>query len=124
MSKVLLINRADHPFVNKLALPGGFYLPSDLTIEAAASRELMEETSVSLAITNENLVKITSTQNRDPRGWVISVAYKVVIDENDYKVVANSDALYANWFSIDSIKEDSMAFDHYEILRQSLAIRS
>ena len=123
-SKVLLINRADHPFVNKLALPGGFYLPSDLTIEAAASRELMEETSVSLAITNENLVKITSTQNRDPRGWVISVAYKVVIDENDYKVVANSDALYANWFSIDSIKEDSMAFDHYEILRQSLAIRS
>lgn len=124
MSKVLLINRADHPFVNKLALPGGFYLPSDLTIEAAASRELMEETSVSLAITNENLVKITSTQNRDPRGWVISVAYKVVIDENDYKVVANSDALYANWFSIDSIKEDSMAFDHYEILRYSLAIRS
>lgn len=124
LSKVLLINRADHPFVNKLALPGGFYLPSDLTIEAAASRELMEETSVSLAITNENLVKITSTQNRDPRGWVISVAYKVVIDENDYKVVANSDALYANWFSIDSIKEDSMAFDHYEILRQSLAIRS
>ncbi len=124
MSKVLLINRADHPFVNKLALPGGFYLPSDLTIEAAASRKLMEETSVSLAITNENLVKITSTQNRDPRGWVISVAYKVVIDENDYKVVANSDALYANWFSIDSIKEDSMAFDHYEILRYSLAIRS
>ena len=124
MSKVLLINRADHPFVNKLALPGGFYLPSDLTIEAAASRELMEETSVSLAITNENLVKITSTQNRDPRGWVISVAYKVVIDENDYKVVANSDALYANWFSIDSIKEDSMAFDHYEILKYSLAIRS
>ncbi len=124
MSKVLLINRADHPFVNKLALPGGFYLPSDLTIEAAASRELMEETSVSLAITNDNLVKITSTQNRDPRGWVISVAYKVVIDENDYKVVANSDALYANWFSIDSIKEDSMAFDHYEILRYSLAIRS
>ncbi|MBQ1661030.1 MAG: radical SAM protein [Treponema sp.] len=124
MSKVLLINRADHPFVNKLALPGGFYLPSDLTIEAAASRELMEETSVSLAITNENLVKITSTQNRDPRGWVISVAYKVVIDENDYKVVANSDALYANWFSIDSIKEDSMAFDHYEILKYSLEIRS
>ncbi|MEE3313823.1 MAG: radical SAM protein [Treponema sp.] len=124
MSKVLLINRADHPFVNKLALPGGFYLPSDLTIEAAASRELMEETSVSLNITNENLVKITSTQNRDPRGWVISVAYEVVIDENDYKVVANSDALYANWFSIDSIKEDSMAFDHYEILKYSLEIRS
>jgi len=119
-TKVLLINRADHPFVNKLALPGGFYLPTDLSIEAAASRELMEETSVSLNITNENLVKVTSTQNRDPRGWVISIAYKVVIDEKDYKVVANSDAIYANWVEIDSVKKDSMAFDHYEILTYSL----
>ena len=119
-SKVLLINRADHPFVNKLALPGGFYVPTDPTVEAAASRELMEETSVSLDITNENLVKITSTQNRDPRGWVISVAYKVVIDENDCKPLANSDALYANWVSLDSLKQDSMAFDHYDILSYAL----
>lgn len=119
-SKVLLINRADHPFVNKLALPGGFYVPTDPTVEAAASRELMEETSVSLDITNENLVKITSTQNRDPRGWVISVAYKVVIDENDCKPLANSDALYANWVSLESLKQDSMAFDHYDILSYAL----
>ena len=120
-SKILLINRADHPFVNKLALPGGFYVPGDETIEAAAARELMEETSVSLNITNENLVKITSTKNRDPRGWIISVAYKVIISENDVKPVANSDALYANWVDINSIKEDSMAFDHYEILQYALA---
>lgn len=120
-SKILLINRADHPFVNKLALPGGFYVPGDETIEAAAARELMEETSVSLNITNENLVKITSTKNRDPRGWIISVAYKVIISENDVKPVANSDALYANWVDISSIKEDSMAFDHYEILQYALA---
>lgn len=119
-SKILLINRADHPFVNKLALPGGFYVPSDETIEAAAARELMEETSVSLDITNENLVKITSTKNRDPRGWIISVAYKVIISENDVKPIANSDALYANWVDITSIKEDAMAFDHYEILQYAL----
>lgn len=119
-SKILLINRADHPFVNKLALPGGFYIPSDQTIEEAASRELKEETSVSLKITNKNLVKITSTKNRDPRGWVISIAYKVVVNENDVKPIANSDALYANWVDINSIKEENMAFDHFEILNYSL----
>lgn len=119
-SKILLINRADHPFVNKLALPGGFYIPSDQTIEEAASRELKEETSVSLKITNKNLVKITSTKNRDPRGWVISIAYKIVVNENDVKPIANSDALYANWVDINSIKEDNMAFDHFEILNYSL----
>lgn len=119
-SKILLINRADHPFVNKLALPGGFYIPSDQTIEEAASRELKEETSVSLKFTNKNLVKITSTKNRDPRGWVISIAYKVVVNENDVKPIANSDALYANWVDVNSIKEDNMAFDHFEILNYSL----
>lgn len=119
-SKILLINRADHPFVNRLALPGGFYVPTDETVEAAASRELLEETSVSLNITNENLVKITSTRNRDPRGWVISVAYKVVIKETEVKPIANSDALYANWVEVRSIQEDAMAFDHYEILRYAL----
>ena len=80
----------------------------------------MEETSVLLDITNENLVKITSTKNRDPRGWIISVAYKVIISENDVKPIANSDALYANWVDITSIKEDAMAFDHYEILQYAL----
>lgn len=119
-SKILLINRADHPFVNKLALPGGFYIPSDQTIEEAASRELKEETSVSLKITNKNLVKITSTKNRDPRGWVISIAYKIVVNENDVKPIANSDALYANWVDVNSTKEDNMAFDHFEILNYSL----
>ena len=32
-TKILLINRADHPFVNRLALPGGFYKPNDDTLE-------------------------------------------------------------------------------------------
>ena len=120
MSKILLINRAEHPFVNCLALPGGFYKPSDKSLEYAASRELLEETSVSLNITEQNLVKVTSTAGRDPRGWVVSVAYKVCIDENSVKPLANSDAIYANWQEVSSLQKDKMAFDHYDIIEYAL----
>ena len=120
MSKILLINRAEHPFVNCLALPGGFYKPSDKSLEFAASRELLEETSVSLNITEQNLVKVTSTAGRDPRGWVVSVAYKVCIDENSVKPLANSDAIYANWQEVAFLQKDKMAFDHYDIIEYAL----
>lgn len=121
-TKILLINRADHPYVNKLALPGGFYLPSDPTIEYAASRELFEETSVSADITGSDLVKITSTKGRDPRGWVISAAYMIQLDESTVKPTANSDAIYAAWTDVDSLSEEDLAFDHYDIIKYALGV--
>lgn len=121
-SKILLISRADHPYVNKLALPGGFYLQTDNTLECAASRELFEETSVSIDITEKNLVKVTSTMDRDPRGWIISVAYKVIVDENIIKPLANSDALYASWVDVKSLKKEDLAFDHFDIITYALEL--
>jgi oxygen-independent coproporphyrinogen-3 oxidase len=119
-TKLLLINRADHPFVNRLALPGGFYKPTDDTLEFAATRELMEETSVFAKVTPKDLVKVTSTKDRDPRGWIISVAYLLELDEKLVKPIANSDALYARWVDISSIDRDRMAFDHYDIIQYVL----
>lgn len=119
-SRILLISRADHPYVNKLALPGGFYVPTDATLEFAAARELMEETSVSLNITESNLVKITSTKGRDPRGWVISAAYMVTIDESSVSPLADSDALYVDWYNVADLKAENMAFDHIYIIRYAL----
>ncbi len=119
-TKILLINRADHPYVNKLALPGGFYLPDDGSLEHAAARELLEETSVSADITEADLVKVTSTKGRDPRGWVISVAYSVCLDEAIVKPVANSDAIYASWAELDTLKKEDLAFDHWDIINYTL----
>lgn len=116
-SKILLINRAEHPYVNKLALPGGFYLPDDLSLEYAASRELLEETSVSCDITERDLVKVTSTKGRDPRGWVISVAYRIIVDEENVRPVANSDAIYASWVDVKTLKKEDLAFDHFDIIK-------
>lgn len=119
-SKILLINRGDYPYVNKLALPGGFYLKTDDSLESAASRELLEETSVSLNITEKDLVKVTSSKGRDPRGWIISVAYKAVIDEDAVKPLASSDAIYASWVDVRTLKKEDMAFDHFDIITYAL----
>lgn len=117
MTRILLITRADYPFVNKLALPGGFYRPDDASLEYAASRELLEETSVSAVFHEKDLVKVTSTRGRDPRGWVISVAYRTILDESAVKPVADSDALYASWVEIGTLNPEWLAFDHYEIIQ-------
>ncbi|MCR5459672.1 MAG: radical SAM protein [Acetatifactor sp.] len=116
-TKILLIKRADHPYVNRMALPGGFFKPTDDNLEFAASRELMEETSVFAKVTEKNLVKVTSTKNRDPRGWIISVAYALELDENLVKPVANSDALFATWVDVAALQKEKMAFDHYDVIQ-------
>lgn len=119
-TKILLINRGAHPYVNHLALPGGFYQNTDITVEYAAARELLEETSVSVNITEENLVKISSAKTRDPRGWIISAAYKVIVNETDIKPMANTDAINADWYDIKSLEKEKLAFDHYDIIQYAL----
>ena len=123
-SKILLITRAAHPYVNCLALPGGFYQNSDETIESAASRELIEETSVSVNITESDLIKITSTKGRDPRGWIISAAYKVVLNDEEVRPLADTDALHADWYDIAPLEKDKLAFDHYDIIQYAMKDRA
>ena len=116
-SKILLINRAEHPYVNELALPGGFYLPTDKTIEYAASRELFQETSISIHFAEKDMVKLTSTKGRDPRGWILSAAYIAIIDERLISPLAGSDALHVSWIDITTLTKDKLAFDHYDIIK-------
>ena len=74
--QVLLIRRKGHPYLGKLALPGGFASENE-PIEQTAARELEEETGVSgLPV---KLVGVYSAPGRDPRGWVVSVVYMAVL---------------------------------------------
>lgn len=45
-SKVLLISRAENPYVGKLAFPGGFYRRNDMSVLECAKRELKEKRRV------------------------------------------------------------------------------
>lgn len=122
--RVLLIKRADDPFKGKWAIPGGFVEVSDEggqgeSIDDAARRELEEETGIKVAYMEQ--LYTFGTPGRDPRGRVISIAYMALVRQQDYKVVAGSDAADADWFSVEEVLwNKGLAFDHWGILEMAV----
>jgi 8-oxo-dGTP diphosphatase len=113
--KVMLIERDLEPFAGKWAIPGGFVRYGE-TLEQAAIRELEEETGLA-NIYLEQLYTFGEPR-RDPRGWVVSVAYYALVSPDKYNVAAATDARRAEWFPIESLPP--LAFDHDEIMRVAL----
>lgn len=109
--KVLLIQRAQDPFMDQWALPGGFAEVGE-SLDDTASRELEEETSLKNVFLEQ--LYTFSDPARDPREHVISIAYYALVNLSEHKVQANSDARNAAWFSIDDVPK--LAFDHDQIL--------
>lgn len=112
---VLLIKRKHFPFEGCWALPGGF-VEMEESLEAAALRELAEETGVSDVMLTE--VGAFGAPSRDPRGRVITIAYAAVLEKPLLKVDAGSDAAEVAWFSTANLP--SLAFDHADIIRKAL----
>jgi 8-oxo-dGTP diphosphatase len=108
--KVLLIQRAHEPFKDFWAFPGGF-VDMDETIEAAARRELEEETGLQ-DVFMEQLYTF-GEPNRDPRGRVVSVAYFALVNLSSHQVLPASDAKATEWFDIHALP--ALAFDHAQI---------
>ena len=113
--KLLLIQRANNPYKNYWALPGGF-VDMDEDLEDAALRELEEETGVKDLFIEQ--LYTFGTPNRDPRGRVISVAYYALVNLSEHKVMASSDANNADWFEIDQLPK--LAFDHERIFKMAI----
>lgn len=131
--KILLIKRGEEPFKDMYALPGGFIQKGE-TAEEAVYRELDEEAGVK----NAKLIplKAYSKNCRDPRGWIISIAFISLTNTVQLSTHDQSDASEAVWLELryDSdndtihigdeiiISADgfvlgkSLAFDHGEII--------
>ena len=93
---VLLIERGEHPFKGKWALPGGFVKMNE-TVEEAALREIVEETNVKP--TTLIYTGVFSEIDRDPRGRIISNAFTCIFSQEP-KAIAGTDAKNAKWFDI------------------------
>ncbi|MEM1099699.1 MAG: NUDIX domain-containing protein [Planctomycetota bacterium] len=112
---VLLIQRAAPPFKNQWAFPGGFVEVGE-SIEDGARRELAEETGLQKVYLEQ--LYTFGDPDRDPREHVVSVAYYALVNLNDHRVQAATDAADAAWFAVDDVPP--LAFDHARILKVAL----
>ncbi len=95
--KLLLIKRNNHPYIFQWALPGGF-VNMEESLEAAAARELKEETGIE-NVYMEQLYTMGGV-GRDPRMRVISTAYMALAPKESLNAVAGDDADEACWFTV------------------------
>lgn len=110
---VLMVRRKNPPFKGEYALPGGFVDIGE-TVEDAAKRELLEETSI--VAKTLTLVGVYSKPDRDPRGHTCSIAFLVQAENQDAK--AGDDAEAVAWIkNFDGIE---IAFDHRKIITDAL----
>ncbi len=109
--KILLIERGEKPFKGRWALPGGF-VHMDETLDAAAARELREETGLTKVFL-EQLCTFGAVE-RDPRGRVVTVAYYALVNRVRHQPTASTDASAAAWFAIRDLP--ALAFDHKHVV--------
>ncbi len=113
--EVLLIRRKHNPFAGDWAFPGGFADENE-TLHAAALRELEEETGMTQVDLHE--LGSFSKVGRDPRGWVITIAYWVLTSGKKTSVNAGDDAAQARWFSVNDMP--NLAFDHSDMFKKAI----
>jgi len=122
--RTLLIKRKNEPWAGLWALPGGFVEINE-TLAQAAVRELREETSLCVDVADMKQVGAWGDPGRDPRGWVVGIAYVCSIEPtiSDCTVKAGDDAADARWYPIDDIPFP-LACDHREMLKASFHMLS
>jgi 8-oxo-dGTP diphosphatase len=112
--RVLLVRRRYPPFQGRWAIPGGLVEAGE-ALEAAAGRELFEETGIKGIRFYE--FGAFGDPERDPRGRVVSVGYLALVNKSQVHPRAGDDAAEVKWFSLE--RPPLLAFDHKLLLRQA-----
>lgn len=124
--RVLLIRRGEPPHRGRWALPGGFVRVRDdggqgESLDAAAARELQEETGLRPADVLLRQFHAFGEPGRDPRGRVVSIGYFALVPADLItRTRAGDDAAEAQWCPIADAVRRKLAFDHEDILARAL----
>ena len=132
--QVLLVRRGRPPFRGRWAIPGGF-VEKDEPLEAAARRELEEETGLR-DVYLEQLYSF-GDPGRDPRGHTVTVAHLALVNPARFEggtalpttrdpkpgtralsLRAGDDAAALRWFA--AHRPPPLAFDHNRVLAVAL----
>lgn len=108
--RVLLIRRRTAPV--GWAIPGGFVDVGE-TLEAAARREMREETGLDVELIAQ--FHTYSDPARDPRHHTVTVVFHGRRADPVAAPTAGDDALEARFFALDALPED-LVFDHPRVL--------
>ena len=118
--QILLVRRGQDPYEGRWALPGGF-VRDDEDLEAAALRELQEETGVIAEPRYLEQLGTYGRPDRDPRMRVVTVAYWAIL-ANLPEPHGGGDAADARLFPVVMIEADALelAFDHDKIIKEAV----
>lgn len=98
--EILLIRRGSEPFQDMWALPGGFVETNESPGEAAR-RELHEEAHLRVGVLRQ--IGAFGKPGRDPRGWIISIAFAARVRDCAGSIRSGSDAAEARWWPLTSL---------------------
>lgn len=119
--EVALIQRNKQPYQGMWALPGGHLNRDDSCLEAAAQREVREETGLDIPL---HLFKQVQTYEdfEDPRGKYVCLLY--ILSEPlgpEVSIEAGDDASYVQWYAVENLQDlPDLAFNHIRLLRMAL----
>lgn len=113
---VVLIKRKYPPFKDFYALPGGFIEKGE-TPKQAVKREIKEETNLNIKIIKK--IGVFDKESRDPRGKVISTAYKCRIIGDISQMESGTDSAGVELIPKENIATLNLAFDHRDILKEA-----
>ena len=113
---IILIKRRYAPYKDKYALPGGFIKYNE-DPEQAIIREVREETNLVVKIISK--IGTYDQKGRDPRGRIVSTAFKCRLVKDLSMLREGDDAAKAEIIPIDQLKNLELAFDHSQILKDA-----
>ena len=123
---VLMIRRRSEPGRGLWALPGGFVnANTDKSVEAAAIRELREETGIKVPapVLRGSIVRgrVFDAVDRSARGRTITHVFHIQLPDGELpKVKGSDDAEKARWVPIAEVRSDECFEDHHEIIQHFL----
>jgi len=119
--QILLVERGTTPWQGFPALPGGFLDDNREDLDAAAERELAEETGLDLGRAHLEQLRTYGSPDRDPRRRVVTVCYLAFVPDLPAPE-PGGDARAAAWQPVQTVLDSRMklAFDHQRIVADAV----
>lgn len=127
-NQVLMVKRGNYPGKGLWALPGGFLEPNE-TLEAAALRELEEETSLNVTAAQLKAAlfgsELIDAPFRSSRGRTVTMAFFFSLDEQtsaetkEGGLEGDEETQDIAWRDVETLRRDEVFEDHYNIIAKA-----